>query len=226
MFREILLQTNIYTKMKTKVFIVSAILLLVIMTTKAQDQTSKSYVWQWQGKTKTHTLGYYGGIYGTYSPVDNRSAQWLSGRLGVVIDKHWGLGIAGSALNYDYHLYKVVNDGTYRLQAGFAGMFIEYLIPIKEWGKVSFSWTTGKGTAFYQYDKDYRENRPWYQEIIDTEDFAVNELGMEVQFRTFRKWWIGAYGSYRLTSPIELMGQDDFFLRNYSVGVSIKYGIF
>lgn len=226
MFRKILLQTNIYTKMKTKVFITSAILLLATINVNAQESASKNYVRQWQGKNKTHTLGYYGGIYGTYSPVDNRSAQWISGRLGVVIDRHWGIGIAGSMLNYDYKLNEVVNDGTYRLQAAFTGIFIEYLIPIKEWGKINFSWTTGKGTTFYQYDKEFQEIRPWYQEIIDVEDFAANELGIEVQFRTFRKWWVGAYGSYRLTSPIKLMGQDDFFLRNYSVGVSIKYGIF
>ena len=98
---------------------------MVTFYAEAQETTSKNYVRQWQGKTKTHTLGYYGGVYGTYSPVDNRAAQWLSGRLGVVIDRHWGIGVAGSMLNYDYKLSEVVNDGTYRLQAAFTGIFID-----------------------------------------------------------------------------------------------------
>jgi hypothetical protein len=54
----------------------------------------------------------------------------------------------------------------------------------------------------------------------------VNEIGLDMHFRTIGKWWLGAYGSYKFTSPIELIGTEKYFLQNYSVGVSVKYGIF
>lgn len=212
--------------MKTKVIIASAILILASVIVKAQETERKNYIWSFEGKKKNHTVGSYVGLSGTYSPLKSDDAYWLGGRIGIVFDKKWTIGIGGNALDYDHKLSQLVNDGTYRLQAGYAGFFIERLFPLKDWGKIGVSWLSGKGITYFQYDKEYAESRPWYDEIIDVEDFAINELGVEFQVRVYRNWWLGAQASYRLTSPIELQGEDDFFLRDYSVGISAKWGIF
>jgi len=212
--------------MKAKTLIFIAIITIAGLNVSGQELSPKNHIWSYNGKNKTHTLGLYGSLYGSYSPVENRAAQWYGGKIGLVLDNRWGIGIAGSVLNYDYNLNQLVSDGTYRLQAGFAGLFVEYILPVSNWAKFSISWTSGTGSAFYEYNKEFRESRPWYQEIIDTETFNVNEIGLDMHFRTIGKWWLGAYGSYKFTSPIELTGTDNYFLQNYSVGISVKYGIF
>ena len=212
--------------MKKNAFISIGLAFILSTAMYCQENSSKDYNWSCQKNQKTHTLGLYGGVYGSYSPVGDRPAQWFTARMGVSFNHRWGFGLAGSVLNYDYELDELVNDGTYRLQAGFTGMFIERMFSLTEWSKLNLSWTTGMGRAFYQYNKDFREDRPWYEETIDTEDFAANELGLELQFKTFGKLWAGLYGSYRLSSPIMLMGTDEDFLTDYSVGVSVKYGLF
>mgnify|MGYP001168463065 FL=1 len=212
--------------MKTKVFITVAILTFSSLIGKSQDSDSKNYIWSYEGKKKTHTIGTYAGLSGSYSPIGNSSAYWYGGRVGLVFDKRWTIGIGGNVLNYDKHLDEVVSDGTYRLQAAYAGLFVEYIVPFNNWGKLSVSWLSGTGNAYFEYDKDYRESRPWYQEVIDTEKLVANDIGLEFQVKVIGNWWLGAHATYRLTNPVELVGEDEYFLRNYSAGVSVKWGIF
>ncbi|MFH0756728.1 MAG: hypothetical protein V2B15_05530 [Bacteroidota bacterium] len=211
--------------MKTNALLSIVLALVLSGVAYSQETSSTDDNWSVQGKNRTRTLGFYGGLYGAYSPVGDRSAQWYSARVGVSFNHRWGIGLAGSVLNYDYELSELVTDGTYRLQAGYTGMFVERMLNLAPWSKINLSWTSGAGVAFYQYNKDFREDRPWYEETIDTENFAANELGLELQFKTFGRWWAGLYGSYRLTSPIKLMGTDERFLTDFSAGVSLKYGL-
>lgn len=212
--------------MKTKVFITTAILVLFASLLHAQSSDHKNHIWSYQGKNKPHTIGTYLSLSGTYSPLKGNDSYWLGGRVGIVFDNKWTIGVGGNLLDYDKHLSELVNDGTYRLQAGYGGLFVERIFSLKNWGKISASWLTGTGVTFFEYDSEYAEDREWYDEIIDIEDFAINELGLEFQVRIYRNWWLGAQASYRLTSPIHLKGEDEFFLRDYSAGISIKWGIF
>lgn len=211
--------------MNTKARILSIAVIFLSVTLNAQETGNKSHIWSFEGK-KIKSIGTYISLSGTYSPLNNNDAYWLGGRIGLVFNDRWTIGIGGNALDYDHQLTTLVNDGTYRLQAAYGGMFIEHLIPLKDWGKFGVSWLSGKGLTYFQYDKEYAESRSWYDEIIDVEDFAVNELGVEFQIRVYKNWWLGAQASYRLTSPIELEGENDYFLKDYSAGISVKWGLF
>ena len=212
--------------MKTRVIILSAILFLLSVYSKAQETQNRNYIWTYEGKKRTHAIGTYVGLSGTYSPLKGEDAYWLGARIGVVFNQKWTIGVGGNALDYDKELSELVDDGTYRLQAGYAGLFVERLFPLKDWGKLSISWLGGSGITFFEYDKVYTESKEWYEEIVDMDDFAVNELGVEFQVRVYKNWWMGAHTRYRLTSAVEMKGENEFFLRDYSAGVSVKWGIF
>jgi hypothetical protein len=212
--------------MKAKPIITAAILAMLTVSSFSQGKAKKDYVWQYPGRNKTHTLGLYGGISGSYSPVMDQSAGWLSARAGIVFDHRFGIGVTGSALSFDRTLSEVVEDGTYHLEAGYAGLFAEYLQPIGKNLKVVASLTSAMGTTQYRYDKEYREGRPWYEEIIDKAEFHLFEPGIEFQARLSRNWWIGANATYRFTSPVEMEGASNDLLQNYTAGISLKYGIF
>ncbi|MBC7891776.1 MAG: hypothetical protein H7Y12_06145 [Sphingobacteriaceae bacterium] len=102
----------------------------------------------------------------------------------------------------------------------------QYMRPIGKNMKISFSILSGAGLAMYKYDKDFAENRPWYQEIIDQETFAVFEPGIDLMAKVSKRWWIGLNGSYRNTSPVKLTGTDDLLFNKFNGGISIRYGIF
>ncbi len=215
--------------MKVKYAMLTFMIALISLSVQSQEtkkEDSKDYLWTYQGKKKEHTIGMYGGVSGSYSEVMNNPTTWLGAKVGVVIDKRWGIGLATNVLDYDRRLDALVSDGTYHLESAYTAMFVEHIIPIEKWGKIHLSWLSGRGNALYRYDKEYREDRPWYQEVIDKECFTVDELGAEFQVRIHNNWWLGSQVNYRFTSPIKLQGTDEDLLKNASYGLTVKYGIY
>lgn len=84
------------------------------------------------------------------------------------------------------------------MEAGYSGLFVEYIVPLKDRAKLSFLWTTGKGLTQYLYNKKFRENKLWYEEIIDRERWAVNKLAAEFMFRLAGNWWLACGEENRL----------------------------
>lgn len=211
--------------MKSKIVLLYVALLSNFMLF-AQDKLSNDYLWKYQGKEKEHSIGLFAGLNVGYNQLLGKSATMLGYKAGVVFDKHWAIGLGGQAINYDRTLSELVQDGTYRLEGGYSGMFVEYMVPMGRNFKAGISILSGMGVAQYRYTKDFAESRPWYQEIIDTETFAVFEPSIDLQTRIAGKWWVGVYGAYRNTSPVKLMGTDENFLNTFNAGVSLTFGVF
>ncbi len=212
--------------MKTKMMLVTLLITMAGSIGTAQEKNFKDFVWKYDGKKKEHTIGLYAGISGSYTEVMNKPAGWLGAKIGVVFDKRFTLGLAGNALWYDYALDDVVSDGTYHLESGYSGLYFEYLQPLGNRFKLGFSLLTGMGIAKYTYDKDYRYDKPWYQQTIDEQTYSVIEPGIEAMVRIAPKWWIGINGSYRTTSPVRLTGTASSLFNNFNGGIGIRFGAF
>lgn len=208
--------------MKTKLFLIICGFLWTGTLLQGQD---KDYVWSYQGKKKTNEIGLWAGLSGSYSEIMGKSAGYAGVKLGATLNHRWGIGVAAHGLLYDYRLSEVVTDGTYHLEGGYSGLMIEYYIPVGQRFKINLSVLSGQGIVKYKYDKDFAEERPWYQETIDEETFAVFEPGIEIIARLSRKWWVGAHATYRNTSPIKLMGNDEDFMNNFNTGITFRYGL-
>lgn len=209
-----------------KTIILNLLIVFTTVGTWAQEKDAGNYLFTIKGKNKPHEVGLYGSLSGSYSETLLKPSGWLGGRVGVVFNHRWAFGWAGNALYFDRKLDQLVTDGTYHLQAGYAGLFAEYMQPLGKNLKINFSIVSGAGLAFYQYDKDFAEDRPWYQEKIDQETFHVFEPGVELMARISKRWWLGINGSYRNTSPVKLMGTDERLFNKFNGGLSIRYGIF
>lgn len=175
---------------------------------------------------KSNSYNGYILVGGKYSTVFNDPAGYLDIKAGLTINKNWSIGVAVSGLDYDKKLTKLVTDGTYHLSIGFVGLFIEKHFNLYKDFSLTVGIISGSGEANYRYDKDYRENRPYYQEFIDKEEFFVLEPYLDVAYKVFDNWSVGLTGSYRNTSPLNLIQTDDKLINNFSTGISIKYQIF
>jgi hypothetical protein len=211
--------------MKSKLMI-SAMFILISALPVLSQTAQKDHLWTYQGKNKVNTLGLYGEVSGSYSELFSNPAAYFGVKAGLVFNKRWTIGLAAYGLSYDKHFNTLVNDGTYHLEAGYSGAFVEYLQPIGSRLKVGASLFTGSGLTLYKYDKDYAEARPWYDETIDQETFAVFEPGVSLIGRMAGHWWLGVNGSYRSTSPLKLKDTPENFLESFNAGVAIRYGIF
>ena len=211
--------------MNTKTIFFITILMTARIFAMAQDKNHNNHLLEIDGKNKTPKIGFFGGLSVNYTEIFDDPAGSLGAKAGIIFNHKFSIGLAGYGLWYDYRLNDLVQDGTYHMEAGYSGLYLEYLHPLSEKIKLGFSVITGHGIAQYKYDKQYLEGRPWYKEIIDRETFAVFEPGFEIMTQVGSKWWIGANISYRSTSPIKLQGTNEDFLNNYHTGISIRYGI-
>jgi hypothetical protein len=185
-------------------------------------QTNDSYILK-IGDTE---LGGYVGLNTKFTSVDSDAAGFLEARAAITFDGKWAVGLDFSGLHYDYKLDEIVNEGTYHLNSGYAGIFVERIFPLSENLKLSASILFAQGFINYLYDKDYRADKNWYERKIDEDFYHLFEPQIEIQYCVGNHWWIGVNGSYRFASPIELKNSDENLLRNFGAGLTIKYGLF
>ncbi len=206
--------------MKNLIYLL-AVLILSANIFAQENQTEKNLF-----KLGDYNFGGYIGTNLKYSQVFDDNSGFLDLKAAFVINHKYSVGFSLTGLYYDKSLDQLVENGTYHIYGSFAGLLLERHFVLSERFKLSLSINSGTGTAYYQYDKDYRENVEWYEEIIDRENFGFFEPGIELQTKISKHFWLGAVSSYRFTSPLKLKGQDEDVFRNLSAGISIKYGIF
>lgn len=194
--------------------------LLLSITTFAQGE--KGYLF----KIGDTPIGGYIGVNGRYSTVESNSVGFLDGKIVAVINENWGVGFSFSVLNYDRTLTKLVDDGSYRLNAGYAGIYVERIFSLGDDFRFAVSITSGMGETYYQYDKDYRDDKVWTEEIIDKTTFAIFEPAIEFDYNLGGNYWIGIMGSFRNTSPLDLLGADEQLFQKFTGGITLKYGLF
>jgi hypothetical protein len=140
--------------------------------------------------------------------------------------KYYCKSSASKAINYVRELTELTNEGTYRLEAGYSGAYVEYLQPLGKRFKISFNVLSGRGVAQYRYHKDFTAGLEWYEEFIDRDHFVVLQPGARFYATIGGKWWAALEASYTTTSPLQIKGAKENFLEGANVGLSINYGIF
>jgi len=164
----------------------------------------------------------YASLAGRASTILNCRAGYGDARAALLFKGNWAVGLSASGLYYDKKLSTLVQDGTYHLNLAYSGVFVEKLFNVGGNFQISVSLMTGLGFAQYQYDKEYRRDKVWNEEIIDQTTFGVQELSLNLMQRLTGKWWAGILASLRNSAPVELKATPDNLIRNSSVGFSLK----
>ena len=172
----------------------------------------------------TAVTGYVGADV-SYTRIFHDDAALMSVRVAAILNGRWAVGLRGSAMLYDKKLYDLGNGEPYHFNLSYGGLYVEHIVPIGNDVRLSLSILTGAGTAEYLYDRVYRSDKVWTEEVIDRTNFAVFEPGIALDIRLGAHWWIGAHASVRNTSPIDLKGTSENVFRTSSTGITFKYGL-
>lgn len=160
------------------------------------------------------------------SSIDSKAAAWLGVNASYKISDKIELGLKAEGLSYDRKLNELDKDKSYHLQAGHAGVFLDWH-PFGI-GDYHFSLPIymGTGEISYIYDRKYRKDMKWADEIIDKDLFAVWQLGAEFEARFYNHWSLTINCDYRASSPIKMLGAEEDILNNFNAGISFKYNFF
>lgn len=198
-------------------------LVFLVFAAALTAQTPESYGYFKIGGVE---LGGYIGMNTKYTEVCDNSAGMLDFKGAVTFESGWAVGLNFSGLWYDRALDEIVTDGSYHLSSGYGGIFVEKMFNVTDDFKLSLSLLFGQGNIEYIYDKQYRDDKVWYEETIDKTTYHLTEPGIEFSYRIASNWWIGVNGSYRMASPVKMIGTDEDVMRNFSSGITVRYGIF
>lgn len=177
-------------------------------------------------KTGDTEIGGYVGTTAKVARAFSETALYGDLKAGVTINRKWTVGITGTGMHFDNPSPVLAEDGSYALAVNYGGMFIERILPMNKHMLLGLTFMSGQGTATYRYDEDYRKEKVWTEEIIDMTTFGVQELSLEIQHILPGNFWLGVYGSYRHTSPLQLVETSDKLLEGMNGGITLKYGIF
>jgi len=164
----------------------------------------------------------YASLAGRASTILNDRAGYGDVRAALQLKNNWAVGLSASGLYYDKKLSTLVQDGTYHLNLAYSGVFVEKLFNLGGNVQLSISLMTGLGVAQYQYDKEYRQEKVWKEQIIAQTTFGVQELNLTLMHRLTGPWWIGMVASLRQSAPVELVATPQNLLKNGGVGFSLK----
>lgn len=214
--------------MKTKAFKTTGLFLFLLTqgATLMAQENQYNYLLTYEGKNGTRTLGLFGELHANGTTVDQDPAVWLGYRIGLIFNGRFSIGAAGYGLGYEREFSAAATPGTYHLEAGYAGMFLDYRIPVTQRLGVNFSLVSAAGIARYKYDKASAADLPWYEEVIDRDNFGVFEPGIGLNYRLGDRWAVGLQATYRHTAPINLEGANEQIFNTFNAGISIRYGIF
>lgn len=170
--------------------------------------------------------GLWGQISGSFSPAGDKYLGWIGARIGTVYNDWLNFGIAGYALYNENITSQDRLNRTYRMEGASTGIFIEPRFDITRRISLGASLYMGHGQLQYRYEKEYREEMLWTEEIIDRVTFAVFEPGINGEYHFTLRWSISAGATYKITSPLRLWNTGNKALEGFSTHVSLKFGLF
>ncbi len=184
--------------------------------------------------SSNYTIGGYGGINVKYGNVDGKYNWDFGFRAGAIFNHKVavGLGVYGfvqepkfdTSYNYDYGV-----------QGGYAGLFFEPILLPKFPIHVSFPIFCGIGGASYVKKLDWKEkNHNWDDDdwnndpdkIVKTEFIWVIEPGAEIELNVFKHFRVAFDVHYRFAPDVSLPNNKKDVLRNFSTGITLKFGKF
>ena len=173
--------------------------------------------------------GGYGSLVVRYSQLDGKDGVQVGGRAGWIINHNFvigmgGSGVIGMAYVKDYSGEKK----NVRNNLGYGGLLFEKVFFPKKAIHFSVPVLIGAGglavTPDYNYDDNNQDD--WDENDIEASAFFVVEPGIEMEMNLFKfmRFNIGAY--YRATSKVSIDGMSSGAANGFSVGATIKFGIF
>lgn len=173
-----------------------------------------------------NTWGMYGQLSGSFSPSGDKYLGWLGAKLGTVYNNWLRFGVAGYGLFNEDLTWLDVHGRQYRMEAATGGLYIEPHFDLTRRLSFGISLYMGNGIAQLRYDKEYRAEMLWTEEVVDQVSFTVFEPGVNVEYRLTPRWAVAAGATYRNTSPLRLWSVGDKVLQGFSTEVSLKFGLF
>jgi hypothetical protein len=211
-----------------KLFLLSAILLLLSVLVKSQDPEFQYYKNK-EIKTllgRNRSGGGYGSFTAGYSTIDHKHAILFGGRVSWIASHSIGIGFGATGFINEFH-YEPSLDKEVFLTGGYGGLCIEPILFPRSPVHLSFPILLGAGgISFISKDKDFNNNF-----IEDSKAFLIIEPSVELELNLtkFFRLAFGVSTRYPTAFDVGLPGMYTInveSLKTLSCTVTLKFGKF
>lgn len=170
------------------------------------------------------TFGGMGGPYVAWTRVNGEHSLFVGGRGGVILDHQLVLGLGGGGTVDRIAVPRggTVDDADYRLELGYGGLWVEYIIAPFKPLHGSFGVLIGGGGVSYT-----RFRGSGGPEDSEAEDgfFVVEPLvAAEVSLASFMR--LDLFAGYRFAAGVDLPKLGDGDVSGPVIGAMLKFGSF
>lgn len=134
--------------------------------------------------------------------------------------------LSGTAVHTIERSYEDAEGKTYQSEAAWIGLGLRPFLSLGERVEIGLPLKSSTGTVQFRYERPYREELPWDEEIIDRQTVAVYSGGLDAVVHLNNRWSLTAEGGGRVSSPVEVVVDfDRHALNSWYAGVGATYRI-
>ena len=184
-------------------------------------------------------LGYFIEANGGYTHFGHKSVFLPGISMGIILDHHWSVGIAGNFIvgpqGSHYHHSDSDSTGIKRhensLTGGYGGLLLEYTLFPQSKVHLSFPLLIGCGaisSAHHEYNSDtvIVQNEGSHHNFSHMEHFFVLEPGVKLEFNVIKLMRVGLGISYRYSPGHDHLYTSPDMLNQLTGKISIRFGKF
>jgi len=198
-----------------KTFIIILVFSFVTSLSFSNDAVKKKeYKQDTLFSSKNMSHGGYGGLVAKYTKINGKNALLLGVRGGWIINHTFVIGVGGYGLAPIYKNYTLSPRENDRMDMGYGGILLEFIVLDRSIIHISFGALTGGGAVTYNKNKN------------DIDQFAFIEPEFNLIVNVFEWMRLGVGGSYRFVRGINREGSSNSSLSGPAGHILFKFGKF
>jgi hypothetical protein len=140
------------------------------------------------------------------------------------LTRHLDLLVSGTAIHTLERSYSDNAGRPYQSETAWTGLGLRPFIPVGERVEIGLPYRSSTGVIQFRYERPYRDEVSWTEEILDRENIVVNSLGVDVRVAVSDRWGIVAEAGGRVSSPVRtVVPVDEQALNGWYGGVGASY---
>jgi len=140
------------------------------------------------------------------------------------LTRHLDLLVSGTAVHTLERSYDDEGRRPYQSETAWTGLGLRPFISVGDRVEIGLPYRSSTGVIQFRYERPYRDEVDWTEEILDRENVVVNSLGVDVRVAVTERWGVVAEAGGRVSSPVRtVLPVDEEALNGWYAGIGAAY---
>lgn len=164
------------------------------------------------------------GVATAASTLDGKTVVQVTASGSVRVAEWLDLELSGTAIHTLERSYEDAEGRDFQSESAWSGIGLRPFIALGNRVEVGLPIRSANGIVQFRYERPYRDDLRWTEEVIDRETVVVNSIGIDLSVEIAQDWSIRAEAGGRVSSPIRtIVSFDKGALNGWYAGIGAVY---